>query len=102
MAASGIMVSFDVLTAAPAEVGPCPVLASALVKALRAELALSVVTALALDVADDRGVPDAAVIDDAGGAIGVATVPVVVAAVTVPPGAFVVAVPRGEPPVVAT
>src|ERR1700730_17988755 len=102
------MVSFDVLTAAPAEVGPCPVLASALVKALRAELALSVVKALEPDAAVERvaaaaaGVvrargPDAAVervapaaaaMVEAGGTFGVATVPFVVAAVTVPPGAF--------------
>jgi len=66
MAASGIMISFDVLTAAPADVGPCPVLASALVKALRAELALSVVAVLALDAADDRpALAAAAAVDDA-------------------------------------
>ena len=47
-----------VLTAAPADVGPCPVLASALVKALRAARALADAAADALDVAADRLVPD--------------------------------------------
>jgi hypothetical protein len=48
------MVSFAVLTAAPAEVGPCPVLASALVNELRAELVLSAASVAALEFTAER------------------------------------------------
>ena len=96
------MVSLLVLTAAPAEVEPRPVLASALVKALRTEAALSVASALVLALFDDRMVRLAPLGDETGGAIGAEVVPFAVAADTVPPGALVVAVPGAVPPVVAT
>jgi hypothetical protein len=89
------MFSVDVLTAAPADEEPLPVFAKALVAALRAELLFKAVTAAVLDVADDW-LPLAR--EDRG----VATVPTVVAAVTVPPGAFVTAVPDGTPPTADT
>jgi dihydropteroate synthase len=53
------MVSNVVLTAAPADVGPWPVLASALMAALRAARALADAAAVALDVAADALAPDA-------------------------------------------
>jgi hypothetical protein len=107
------MVSCAVLTAAPADAEPFPVLASAFVAALRAALALWVVAAAVLDVVDDAPVPERDAVDEApaadvvaiaeaGAVIGVAVVPTVVAAVTVPPGAFVTAVPGGVPALVAT
>src|ERR1700755_729082 len=89
------MFSVDVLTAAPADEEPLPVFAKALVAALRAELLFKAVTAAVLDVVDDC-------LPLARGDIGVATVPTVVAAVTVPPGAFVTAVPDGTPPTADT
>jgi hypothetical protein len=60
------MVSTVVLTAAPADVGPWPVLASALVKALRAARALADVAADALDVAVDPLLPGAEAVVEAG------------------------------------
>jgi hypothetical protein len=64
------MVSTAVLTAAPADVGPCPVLASAFVKALRAARALADVAADVLedvaDVAIAPLVPDAEEVVEAG------------------------------------
>src|ERR1700722_9926100 len=102
MAASGIIVSLLVLTAAPAEVEPWPVLASALVKELRAELLLIALALAALDAADARPLP-VPIAAAEGIAVGAMTVvPFVVAAVTVPPGALVVAVPGAVPPEVAT
>jgi TPP-dependent indolepyruvate ferredoxin oxidoreductase alpha subunit len=53
------MVSNVVLTAAPADVGLWPVLASALMATLRAARALADVAAVALDVAADPLLPDA-------------------------------------------
>jgi hypothetical protein len=91
-------------------------LASALVKALRAELLLRVAAAATPEVVDDPLLPEVDEIIDVAGVtgaatvpfavaadvMGVAVVPVVVAAVTVPPGALVVAVPGGVWPEVAT
>jgi hypothetical protein len=79
------MVSIVVLTAAPADVEPWPVLASALVVALRAELLLAVAEAVALAVA-----------------VLTAAAVVVVTLLTLPVGAFDSAVPAGVPPEVAT
>src|SRR5277367_6653515 len=107
------MVSTEVATAAPADVDPCPVLASALMKALRAAaaLALAAVVALAVVVALEilLLMPDAGEPVKAEGGKGViagetcatdgeVTVPTVVAAVTLPAGALVVAVPAGVAP----
>src|SRR5712671_5729283 len=92
------MFSFDVLTAAPADEEPLPVFA----KALRAELAFEAVAVAVLDVVDGWLLPDMTAVAEAGAGIGVATVPIVVAAVTVPPGEFVTAVPEGAPPTVDT
>ena len=78
-AASGTIVSLLVLTAAPDDALPLPVLASALVDALRAEL-LAIAAAAAAAV------------------VGV----VVVVAATVPTTAFVVSVPLALPPAVLT
>src|SRR5450755_4562263 len=96
------MFSFDVLTAAPADEEPLPVFAKALVAALRAELVFKAVAVAVLDVVDDWLLPDMTAVAEAGAGIGMATVPIVVAAVTVPPGAFVTAVPEGVPPTVDT
>src|ERR1700742_3675093 len=96
------MFSVDVLTAAPADEEPLPVFAKALVAALRAELLFKAVTAAMPDVVDDWLPLDATAATEAGAEIGVATVPTVVAAVTVPPGAFVTAVPDGTPPTADT
>jgi hypothetical protein len=98
------MVSVAVLTAAPVDVEPLPVLASALVKALRTALLLVVLEAEAVALAIAALPPsadadevalsaDLVVVDDAGFAA---------AAVTVPAGAFDTAVPAGAPPEVAT
>ncbi len=95
------MVSFVVLTGEPADVGLRPVLASALVKALRAVRALrAAVVAVALSLVDDWSELPADMLAnaEAGAAIGEAIVPIVVAAVTVPPAAFVSAVPGAWPP----
>ncbi len=91
-----------VLTAAPAEVGPRPVLASALVNELRTALVLIARAVAALTAADPSAEPALTAAGDDIGAGGVKVVPVEVAAVTVPPGALVVAVPGGVPPEVAT
>ena len=111
------MVSSVVLTAAPAEVGPWPVLASALVNALRAALLLALADAVVPDVAVfELGTTEAARIVrvpelTAGASVtagevcrtcGGTTVPIVVAGVTVPAGALVVAVPGAVAPDVAT
>jgi hypothetical protein len=94
------MVSTLVDTAAPAEVAPWPVLASELVKKLRAANALADVPAVVLV---DRLMVNSEL--DAGetGAVGaVFVLEMVVAedgAVTVPPDALVVAVPGGVAPV---
>jgi hypothetical protein len=77
------MVSLVVLTAAPAEVAPLPVLASALIAALRAELLLAAAAASLVVVL-------AAFANGEGGAV------------TVPAGAFDTAVPGGTAPDVAT
>jgi hypothetical protein len=71
--ASGIIVSFAVLTAAPDEALPLPVFASELVAALRAELAAMVEAVVVVDLV-----------------------------VTVPTTAFVVSVPLALPPEVLT
>ena len=78
------MVSRVVLTAAPAEVGPLPVFASALIAALRAALLLAAAAAVSLVVAA------AGFANGEGGAV------------TVPAGAFDTAVPGGVAPDVAT
>src|ERR1700728_3179527 len=101
------MVSTEVDTAAPAEVEPWPVLASALVKALRAAAALAltavVVPVLVLPATGagemTKAEPGEGV--TAGEIVatgGVTTVPTVVAAVTLPAAALVVAVPAGVAP----
>jgi len=113
------MVSSVVLTAAPADVEPWPVLASALVEALRAELLLAFAEAVALDVDElvELDVEDIAktvsareVVEAAAevadgevmATVGLTTVPIVVAGVTIPACAFDNAVPRGVAPEVAT
>ncbi len=73
------MVSCAVDTAAPEDVAPLPVLASALMAALRAELLLAAAAASVVEVVVD-----------------------VLTGVTVPPGALVCAVPGAPPPDVAT
>ena len=83
-AASGTIVSCVVLTAAPAEVPCLPVLASALVCALRASSPAKFVAWLELSAADDPG----------AGRAGLC--------VTVPATALVVAVPLGLAPAVLT
>src|SRR6202161_4867963 len=84
-AASGIIVSKAVETAAPDDVLLLPAVASELMAALRAELLLALAAAVVF--AEEAEV-----------------VPVVlaVAALTVPAGAFDVAVPEAPPPEVAT
>ena len=79
-----------------------PVLASALMKALRAELLLAWSAAAVVRRASDCG--DRVGRGERGTRIGAAAVDgsVVVAAVTFPAGAFVVAVPAGVAPDVAT
>src|SRR4029077_21208586 len=105
------MVSTEMATAAPADGDPRPVLASAFVKALRAAAAL----ALAAVIAPVAVVPILALVPDAGEPVKAeagkdvtagetcapgdgTTVPPVVAAVTLPAGALVVAVPAGVAP----
>src|SRR5580693_9728494 len=107
------MVSTEVATAAPADVDPCPVFARAFMKALRAAaaLALAAVVAVAALVVVEilLLVPDAGEPVKAEGGKGVTAgetratddetaVPTVVAAVTLPAGALVVAVPAGVAP----
>jgi len=105
------MVSTAVETAEPAEVEPWPVLASALVKALRAELLLAFAAVVGRDVAAfvvAEGAVDVAVVADevyalgSGAAAAVTMVPTAVGAFTFPADALVVAVPGGVAPVVAT
>ncbi len=83
------------LTAAPAEVGPLPVLAKELMKKLRAARALADAAAVALD----PPVPAAEEVPDGAELTGATAVPFVVAAVTTPPGALVREVPEGVAPV---
>jgi hypothetical protein len=77
------MVSTAVETAAPDDVAPLPVLASALIAALRAALLLALAAAAML-------------------AEAVAAIVEALAGVTVPPGAFDCCVPEAPPPDVAT
>jgi hypothetical protein len=107
------MVSTEVATAEPADVDPCPVLASAFMKALRAAAALALAAVIApvavvlleiLLLVPDAGEPVKA---EAGKGVTAGetcatgdetTVPTIVAAVTLPAGALVVAVPAGVAP----
>jgi len=63
------MFSVDVLTAAPADEEPLPVLAKALVAALRAELVFKAVAVAVLDVEDDWLLPDMTAVAEAGAGI---------------------------------
>jgi hypothetical protein len=98
------MVSIAVLTAAPVDVEPLPVLARALVKALRTALLLVFLEAEAVALAI-AALPLAADADKValGPDLVVVTEPAfAAAAVTVTAGAFVTAVPAGAPPEMAT